>query len=76
MTILVIEDDRKTGDYLKKGLTESGYQVDLIRNGADGLHQALAHPYELIVLDGESTWLEGTALVALYVVIAASFWWG
>jgi two-component system copper resistance phosphate regulon response regulator CusR len=51
MTILVIEDDRKTGDYLKKGLTESGYQVDLARNGTDGLHQALANPYELIVLD-------------------------
>jgi Ca2+:H+ antiporter len=30
----------------------------------------------VIVLDGESTWLEGAALVALYVVIAASFWWG
>ena len=44
MTILVIEDDRKTGDYLKKGLTESGYQVDLVRNGTDGLHQALGAP--------------------------------
>jgi len=51
MTILVIEDDRKTGDYLKKGLTESGYQVDLARDGADGLHQALANAYELVVLD-------------------------
>ena len=59
MTILVIEDDRKTGDYLKKGLTESGYQVDLIRNGADGLHQALAHPYELIVLDVMLPGLDG-----------------
>src|ERR1700710_95234 len=36
MTILVIEDDRKTGDYLKKGLTESGYQVDLVLPGVDG----------------------------------------
>ncbi|KMZ13451.1 DNA-binding heavy metal response regulator [Candidatus Burkholderia humilis] len=51
MTILVIEDDRKIGDYLKKGLTESGYQVELVRNGTDGLHQALANQYELIVLD-------------------------
>ncbi|WP_250440358.1 heavy metal response regulator transcription factor [Caballeronia sp. AZ1_KS37] len=51
MTILVIEDDRKTGDYLKKGLIESGYQVELVRNGTDGLHQALANSYELIVLD-------------------------
>jgi Ca2+:H+ antiporter len=31
---------------------------------------------ELIVYDGESTWLEGLALVGLYVIIAASFWWG
>jgi Ca2+:H+ antiporter len=30
----------------------------------------------VIVLDGESTWLEGVALVGLYVVIAATFWWG
>ncbi|MGI8589019.1 MAG: calcium/proton exchanger [Chloroflexia bacterium] len=30
----------------------------------------------LIVYDGESTWLEGVALLALYVIIAASFWWG
>jgi Ca2+:H+ antiporter len=29
-----------------------------------------------VVLDGESTWLEGVCLVGLYVVIAASFWWG
>ena len=29
-----------------------------------------------VVLDGESTWLEGACLVGLYVVIAASFWWG
>lgn len=30
----------------------------------------------LITIDGESTWLEGAALIALYVIIAASFWWG
>jgi Ca2+:H+ antiporter len=30
----------------------------------------------VVVLDGESTWLEGVCLVALYIVIAASFWWG
>ena len=30
----------------------------------------------VIVLDGESTWLEGVALIGLYVVVAASFWWG
>jgi two-component system copper resistance phosphate regulon response regulator CusR len=51
MAILVIEDDPKTGDYLKKGLRESGYTVDLARNGTDGLHLALEQNYDLVVLD-------------------------
>ncbi len=51
MAILVIEDDPKTGDYLKKGLKESGYAVDLARTGTDGLHMALADDYDLVVLD-------------------------
>jgi two-component system copper resistance phosphate regulon response regulator CusR len=51
MGILVIEDDLKTGDYLKKGLTESGYAVDLARTGTDGLHLALENAYDLVVLD-------------------------
>ncbi|HEY2257680.1 MAG TPA: heavy metal response regulator transcription factor [Variovorax sp.] len=51
MSILVIEDDPKTGDYIKKGLKESGYAVDLARTGTDGLHLALHEHYELVVLD-------------------------
>ncbi|NYT79602.1 heavy metal response regulator transcription factor [Alcaligenaceae bacterium] len=51
MSILVIEDDVKTGDYLKKGLSESGYSVDLARNGIDGLYMALEHDYDLLLLD-------------------------
>ena len=64
MTILVIEDDRKTGDYLKKGLIESGYQVELVRNGTDGLHQALANAYELIVLDVMLPGIDGWQVMA------------
>jgi Ca2+:H+ antiporter len=30
----------------------------------------------IVVYDGESTWLEGVALIGLYCIIAASFWWG
>jgi Ca2+:H+ antiporter len=29
-----------------------------------------------VVFDGESTWLEGTILIALYAIIATAFWWG
>lgn len=51
MAILIIEDDSKTGDYLKKGLRESGYAVDLARNGIDGLHMAREQAYDLVILD-------------------------
>ena len=51
MKILVIEDDPKTGDYLKKGLRESGYAVDLARTGTDGLRMALDNAYDLVLLD-------------------------
>jgi len=68
MSILVIEDDPKTGDYLKKGLRESGYAVDLARTGTDGLHMALEQPYDLVVLDvmlpGLDGWQIMTALRA------------
>lgn len=51
MTILVIEDEPKTGDYLQRGLAESGFAVRLARNGRDGLFLAREELPELIVLD-------------------------
>lgn len=51
MTILVIEDEPKTGDYLQRGLGESGFAVRLARNGRDGLFIAREEEIELVVLD-------------------------
>ncbi|MEX5747970.1 heavy metal response regulator transcription factor [Massilia sp. X63] len=51
MTILVIEDEPKTGDYLQRGLAESGFAVRLARNGRDGLAIAREEEIELVVLD-------------------------
>jgi two-component system copper resistance phosphate regulon response regulator CusR len=51
MKILVVEDEPKTGDYLKQGLSEAGFVVDLARDGRDGLHQALMDAYDLAILD-------------------------
>jgi two-component system copper resistance phosphate regulon response regulator CusR len=51
LRILVVEDEPKSGDYLQNGLTESGYVVDLARNGVDGLHLAQQFDYDAIVLD-------------------------
>ena len=50
MKILIIEDEPKTGDYLRQGLSEAGFTTDLMRNGADGLHAALTGDHDLIVL--------------------------
>lgn len=59
MKILVIEDDPKTGDYLRKGLRESGYGVDLARTGTDGLRMVLGEAYDLVVLDVSLPGIDG-----------------
>ncbi|TMS58808.1 response regulator [Imbroritus primus] len=51
MKLLVIEDEEKTADYLRQGLVEAGFVVDLARNGLDGHHLALDDIYDLIILD-------------------------
>jgi two-component system copper resistance phosphate regulon response regulator CusR len=49
--ILIVEDEYKTGEYLRQGLREAGFVVDLSRDGTDGLHQALEESYDLVILD-------------------------
>jgi two-component system copper resistance phosphate regulon response regulator CusR len=63
MRLLVIEDERKTGEYLKKGLEESGFTVDVASNGVDGLHLAMEDDYDLVVLDVMLPRLDGWGVV-------------
>jgi two-component system copper resistance phosphate regulon response regulator CusR len=49
--ILVVEDETKTAAYLRKGLTESGFTVDLAEDGPDGFQMARTGDHDLIVLD-------------------------
>ncbi len=51
MKILIVEDEVKTGEYLKQGLSEAGFIVDLSHNGLDGYHLAMTEHYELLILD-------------------------
>lgn len=51
MRILVVEDEAGVAGFLEQGLKESGYVVDIARDGADGLEYALAYEYDAIVLD-------------------------
>jgi len=51
MRILIIEDDKKVAAFLKKGLEEEQYAVDVQYDGADGAFWASEYPYDVILLD-------------------------
>ena len=51
MKLLIVEDEEKTGEYLRQGLTEAGFVVDYARNGLDGHHLAMTEEYDLLILD-------------------------
>ena len=51
MRLLIVEDDRKTAEYLKQGLSENDYVVDTAFNGVDGAHLATTGGYDLVILD-------------------------
>ncbi|MEO5701368.1 MAG: heavy metal response regulator transcription factor [Casimicrobiaceae bacterium] len=59
MRLLIVEDDRKTGDYVRQGLAEAGFVVDLARTGTDGLHLATGNDYDLVILDINLPELDG-----------------
>jgi two-component system copper resistance phosphate regulon response regulator CusR len=63
MRILVVEDEIKASQYLKKGLTENGFVVDVADNGVDGLHLAENHAYDCIVLDVMMPGMDGWSVV-------------
>jgi len=64
MRLLLIEDEAKLGEYLRKGLAEESYTVDVATNGIDGLHLAMELNYDLIVLDGMLPGIDGFAVLA------------
>jgi two-component system copper resistance phosphate regulon response regulator CusR len=63
MRILVVEDERKAAAYLKRGLEENGFVVDVAPAGDDGLHLARTGSYDLLILDVMLPGLDGWALI-------------
>jgi len=59
MRILVIEDEAKTAKFLKKGLGEAGFVVDVAGDGLDGLHLAQELQFDLVILDVMLPGLDG-----------------
>jgi len=60
--VLVVEDEPKIAAFLKRGLEENAYAVDVARDGEEGLAWAQAFPYDLIILDIMLPKLDGVTL--------------
>ncbi len=60
MKLLIVEDQAKTGQYLRQGLTEAGFNAELVADGISGQQLALSGDYALLILDvmlpGRSGW--------------------
>ncbi|MBF6624719.1 MAG: heavy metal response regulator transcription factor [Pseudomonas stutzeri] len=65
MRILVVEDEFKTADYLRKGLSESGYLVEVALNGLDGQHLIQESEFDLIILDVMLPGIDGWQLLQI-----------
>ena len=51
MRLLLVEDDARIGSFVEKGLGQEGHVVDWAQTGPDGLHELLAHRYEIAIVD-------------------------
>ncbi len=65
MRILVVEDEVKAADYLRKGLSESGYAVEVAHNGIDGQFLAQESEFDLVILDVMLPGLDGWQLLQI-----------
>jgi two-component system OmpR family response regulator len=63
MRILLVEDDKRTSDYIVKGLSEAGHVADFLQDGRDALVQGLHESYDVIVLDRMLPGLDGLSIV-------------
>lgn len=63
MRLLLIEDDRKIANFVRRGLREAGFAVDHAENGIDGLDLLLTEPYDVAVIDIMLPGLDGLSII-------------
>ncbi len=73
MKVLIIEDEAKTAAYLKKGLSEQGFVVDVSGNGEAGLHLTQEADYDLVILDVMLPGCDGWTVLSLLRSLGAQF---
>ena len=59
MRILVVEDDKELGDFLRRGFQEEGNLATLVHDGATAVTECLSQPYDVVVLDVMLPFLDG-----------------
>lgn len=64
MKLLVIEDEVSAAQYLRKGLVEAGYAVEVAHSGTDGLHAAVTGDHDLVILDIMLPGIDGFAVLS------------
>jgi len=64
MRLLVVEDEKKVAGFIKKGLEEEGYAVDLAADGKTGLDLALDRVHDLVVLDIQLPKMDGLSVLS------------
>ncbi|MEC4722272.1 heavy metal response regulator transcription factor [Noviherbaspirillum sp. CPCC 100848] len=64
MKILIVEDEPRAAEYLRQGLSEHGYIVEVANSGTDGLHTAITGDHDLVLLDIMLPGLDGFAVLS------------
>lgn len=63
MRVLLVEDDKRTSDYISNGLASSGHVTDVLADGRDALAVGLRESYDVVIVDRMIPGLDGVSLV-------------
>lgn len=63
MKMLLVEDEIRLAEYIKRGFAENGFSVDVAHSGLDGQHLALERNYDVIILDVMLPGIDGFAVL-------------
>lgn len=63
MRVLIIEDDQEVSSYIRQGLAQAGWNVDIADNGKDGLLMATTENYDALIVDRMLPGVEGLTLI-------------
>jgi len=61
--ILVVEDEKKVASFIKRGLEEEGFEVDVASDGEEGLYMAETNTYDLVLMDLMLPKIDGLSVV-------------